>query len=308
MLRWSRPISSARAAPASVTEAVAQPGPRHGGRHLAEEGQRRAPAPRRGSGCAGSDRLRRGRPAHRGRRAARRGSARPRRAGRPSRGRGCPRSTRTGQRDVGQLRAGVGGVRPGHGLQCLHPARLAHLGLDARAARRPSRRAWSGIARSRYFVQLDRLPSQHRPQQAQGTGAVALDPQQGAERDRLLAGERRQLDEAGDQVGRGGGGDGRGAAADRLADDHGRATEVADEGDQVAGDVGAAVAVPAEARVTAAPDVDVGDPVAGGDQRRGDEAVGVPAVADAVGEDDQRVPRRSGRRRWCSRRSQLLGA
>ena len=39
--------------------------------------------------------------------------------------------------------------------------------------------------------------------------------------------------------------------------------EVAHDGDEVAGDVGAAVAVPAEAGVAAAADVDVGDPVTG---------------------------------------------
>jgi len=64
---------------------------------------------------------------------------------------------------------------------------------------------------------------------------------------------------------------------------------VAHDGDQVSCDVGAAVAVPAEAGVAASADVDVGDPVAGGGQGRGEEAVGVPAVADAVREDHERT-------------------
>ena len=60
-----------------------------------------------------------------------------------------------------------------------------------------------------------------------------------------------------------------------------------DEGDEVAGDVRTAVAVPAEVGVAAAAEVDARHPVAGGDEARDDEAVGVPAVADAVGEHDE---------------------
>ena len=74
------------------------------------------------------------------------------------------------------------------------------------------------------------------------------------------------------------------------------------DGDQVTGDVGAAVTVPAEAGVTAAADVDVRDPVPGRDQGRGDEAVGVPAVARCRAQAPRGAPHRSRRRRWCCRR------
>ena len=66
-----------------------------------------------------------------------------------------------------------------------------------------------------------------------------------------------------------------------------RAAELADEGHEVAGDVRTAVALPAEVGVAAAPEVEARHPVAGGDEARDDEAVGVPAVADAVGEYDE---------------------
>src|SRR6185312_2497991 len=67
------------------------------------------------------------------------------------------------------------------------------------------------------------------------------------------------------------------------------AAEVAHDGDEVAGDVGAAVAVPAQTGVAAAADVDVGDPVPGGGQGWSEETVGVPAVADTVRQDHERA-------------------
>ena len=177
----------------------------------------------------------------------------------------------------------------------IRPGSLSFVSIRASSASQSA--GLTGIARSRYFVHAVELPSHQDLGQPEVAGPVAPYPQQPAEVERLLAGERRQLDDAGDQVGRGRRRDGRGAAADRVADDHGRTAEVAHHGDQVAGDVGAAVAVPAEAGVAAAADVDVGDAVAGRDQGRGEETVGVPAVADAVREDDEGTRRRSGRRR-----------
>ncbi|OEI67747.1 hypothetical protein Cus16_2495 [Curtobacterium sp. ER1/6] len=62
-----------------------------------------------------------------------------------------------------------------------------------------------------------------------------------------------------------------------------------DHGDQVTRDVGPAVAAPLGTGVAAAADVDVRDPVPGGDEGRDDEAVGPATVAHPVREDDERA-------------------
>jgi hypothetical protein len=127
----------------------------------------------------------------------------------------------------------------------------------------------------------------HHLRELQRAGAVASVPQEPDEVDALLPGERGELDDADDHVGRGGRGDGGGPAADRLPDDDGRPAEVADDGDEVTGDVRALVRRPRGAGVAAAADVHVRDPVAGGDELRDDEPVRVAAVAHAVCEDHE---------------------
>ena len=58
---------------------------------------------------------------------------------------------------------------------------------------------------------------------------------------------------------------------------------------QVAGDSGAGVGGPADAGLAAAAQVERGDPVPGADRAGSQEAVGLAAVAHAVGEHDQRA-------------------
>ena len=117
-----------------------------------------------------------------------------------------------------------------------------------------------------------------------------VDPQV-AESHRLLAGERRQLDHRGDQLRDRRGGDGDRAARDGVTDQHRRAAQVADQGDQVAGDVGARVGRPLSAGLPTAAQIHRGDTVTSLDQGGDEEAVSLPAVAHAVSGGQKRTCR-----------------
>jgi hypothetical protein len=82
---------------------------------------------------------------------------------------------------------------------------------------------------------------------------------------------------------------GDGAARDGVPDEHRRAAEVTHEGQQVAGDRRARVGGPSDAGFAAAAEVDRGHAVAGRDERGGDEAERLAAVAHAVSEHDERA-------------------
>lgn len=190
--------------------------------------------------------------------------------------------------DVAELRADVGRGAAAHALHDLHPARFAQQGVDTAEPLGPVGRLDAGVG----HVEV-RAPERHaaeraRAEQSQHALPEALDPQV-AEADRLLAGERRRLDHRSDQRGLLRGGDGGGAAGDRVADEQGRAAQVADHGELVAGDGGAAPGRPADAGLAAAAQIDRGDPIAGRHQRRDHGTVRGAAVAHAVRENDQRA-------------------
>jgi len=130
---------------------------------------------------------------------------------------------------------------------------------------------------------------QLRAAQQEQAPAVAPDPQQGAQVELLGPGERVDLDDRGDHVRPGRRGDGGGPARDGVPDDDRGPAQVTGQREQVAGDVAAGDRRPAHAGLAVSAQVRGGHPVAGLGQHRGQEPVGLPAVADAVRQHHQRA-------------------
>ena len=186
-----------------------------------------------------------------------------------------------GAADVRQLRGRVGGGRLA-GLQELgHPARLEQLGAE----RRHVFAVVGGLGRigqvqvphpRRQAAQELRAHQQREPL------AVAADPDEAAQAELLRPGERVDLDDAADQLRLLRGGDGGSPTGEGVPDDEGRPAQVTDHRQQVAGHIGARDGVPAQAGLTVPAQVRRHHPVAGRRQPRGEEAVDLTPVPDAV--------------------------
>ena len=139
---------------------------------------------------------------------------------------------------MGQLCFGAGGRGLEGLLELGHPAGFAQLG---------GQRGYvigvvggpGGVGQVEVAQPQAQAAEHLRAGQQEGAPAVAADPQQPAQVEPRFPGERVDLDDPGDLLRLRRRGDGRRAAGERVPDDDRGPAQVIDQGEQVAGDVGA---------------------------------------------------------------------